>query len=50
MKPSNIEIYFSGLISKMILRNPIVATIVLNIGVILRDYKKKIDNTLNTDI
>lgn len=50
MKPTNIEIFFSSLISKTILRNQIVATIILNIGIVLGDYKKKVDNTLNTDI
>lgn len=50
MGPSKIEIFFSGLISKIILRNPIVATIIYNLGILLTETKTKIDNTLNTDI
>ncbi len=50
MEPSKIEIFFSGLISRIILRNTIVATIIYNLGLLLTKTKSKIDNTLNTDI
>jgi len=50
MNPSKIEIFFSSLYPKLILGNPIVATIVFNIGLKLKELKIKIDNTINTDI
>lgn len=50
MEPSKIEIFFTGLFPKIILGNNIVSTIIFNLGLIFRDFKNKIDNTINTDI
>jgi len=50
MEPSKIEIFFVGLFPKLILQNSIVSTIILNLGIKFRDFKTKIDNTVNTDI
>lgn len=50
MEPSKIETFFTGLFPKIILKNKIVATIVFNLCVLFRDFKIKVDNTINTDI
>lgn len=50
MNPSNIEIFFSGMISKLILKNKIIATIVYNLGKLISIQKEKIDKSLNNDI
>ncbi len=49
-EPSKLELFFSGLFPKLILENIIVSTIIYNIGLLLKDFKTKIDNSLNNDI
>jgi hypothetical protein len=49
-KPSKIELFFTGLFPKIILRNNIVATIIFNLGLKFKEVKNNIDNSLNTDI
>ena len=49
-QPSNIEIFFSKLFSSIILKNRIVATIIYNIGLKLKEFKSKADIQVNEDI
>lgn len=50
MNITKVEIYFSQLFSKVILKNSIVATILYTVLKKIIVFKTKMENTLNNDI